>query len=238
MKATNRSFSNSISNDGFVTPNKLHLEPLIGSQYISQIHSPNKGDRKATESRCFLKLSNKMQKLVNNHNLIKLNPIKHAERRKRKLTYEMFEVVNTKLDERKSWLSLNKQDQVERESLFIKLTKVTEARNGFVVCDCAIELEKSKDVISFKYPTNLKTLIPTHYASQIEISNQARLEYISPFFILDNDYLKISFILNPFWIAILDHGVFENAKEDDDFEVIYTNPNAKSTKSLLAITDK
>lgn len=214
-----------------VTPTKQKKQDqrpveLTCSQQISEVESPKKGQRsRAVESRCFLKVSKKVEKLINNHNAAKLSESKHAEIKQQNMTYNLIETIHKKLEERKRWLSLNKNDQIEHKSLFIKLTKVNEPRNGFVECEFQIDLDRMKEVIIFKH-SKLRTTIPVHYSDQIEISTNALFEYLSPWTVIDIDDLKISYVINPFWIHILDHGKNESKSE---WEVVYNVKNPLST---------
>ena len=169
------------------------------------------------ESRCFLKMTKKVDKQIQQHNLAKLNVCKYNEQPKT-LVNGLLDIIDEKREERVNWLSLNKKDNVQRSSLFLRLTKVRAASSGFVVCDCEIDLDRMADVILFKYD-NLKTLLPTHYANEFELSNQAVLEYVGPWSAYDNDKLKTSFIINPFWIHILHHGTSEH--EEDEYDIVF-----------------
>lgn len=219
--------------DPYRTPTK-QLK-VLASQRISQCDSPVAERTKATESRCFLRLSKKMDKLLTNHQLAKMNESKRAEQQKQPLLYELFESIHQRIEEQKIWLSANKKDDVERDSLFLKLTRVAEPRNGFVDCDCVIDVSRMKKVILFKYP-QLKTMIPTHYANQFEISGGAVLEYIGPWCTYDCDKLRLTFVQNPFWVNILDHGRAKS--KADEYEVVWTNPDLNvDNNMLLALTE-
>jgi hypothetical protein len=209
--------------DRFSSNNDYYSNRKDIKAHISQVSSPLKVDKLQTiESRCFLKFSKKIDKLIHQHNLSKLNALKNTQIQSKTLIYDLLETVYIKREERSRWLSLNKKDDARRSSLFLRLTEVRAARNGFLDCECVIDLDKMKDVIEFKY-YRLKTLIPKHYANEFEISNQVLLEYISPWNVYNNDHLKISFIINPFWIHILEHG--SEKSNEKEKEVEFLNPN-------------
>ena len=209
---------------------------VVASQRISQCDSPIKSaPAKAIESRCFLRLSKKMEKLLTVHQLAKMNESKRAEYQKQTLLYGLLESISQRMEAQKAWLSANKTDNADRESLFLKLTRVAEPRNGFVDCDFVIDVSRMQKVILFKYP-QLKTMIPVHFADYFEISCGAVLEYVGPWCTFDCDQLRISFVENPFWVNVLEHGGLR--PEPDEFEVVWTNPDLNVDKNmLLALTE-
>lgn len=226
---TNNNNNNDNDNDKDKV-NSVNSTP-VKSQYISQVQSPIKGDGPTVkESRNFLLLSKKMTKLIKQHNLSKFksmnkrNPVVEVAEPPSVLS-NLLEIVYTESESRKHWLSEMKNDEIKRDSLFLKLTNVKAATNGFVDCDCIIDIERMKEVFTFKYD-NLKTLLPIRFANDYEVSSEAILEYLSPWYTYDCLDLKTTFIINPFWIHIIDHGVpSENCENSDDYEVIYSNPN-------------
>lgn len=164
-----------------------------------------------------------------------MNENKLAEHQKQRLLYDLLESIHLRLEAQKLWLSANKTDDVERDSLFLKLTRVAEPRNGFVDCDCVIDVSRMKKVILFKY-SRLKTMIPTHYANCFEISCGAVLEYVGPWCSFDCDQLEVSYVENPFWVNILEHG--HPKLESNEYEVVWTNPDHNVDKNmLLALTE-
>lgn len=163
-----------------------------------------------------------------------MNEHKLAEHQKQRLLYALLESIHQRLEAQKAWLGANKTDGVERDSLFLKLTRVAEPRNGFVDCDCVIDVSRMKKVILFKY--RLKTIIPTHYANSMEISCGAVLEYVGPWCSYDCDQLAVTFVENPFWVNILEHG--DPKLESNEYEVVWMHPEHDVDKELLlALTD-
>ena len=176
-----------------------------------------------------------MEKLLTNHRLGQMNESKRVELQKQPLLYDLLDSIHKRMEAQKAWLSANKQDDTERESLFLKLTRVAEPRNGFVDCDCVIDVSRMQKVILFKYP-QLKTMLPAHYANYFEISCGAVLEYVGPWCTFDCDKLRITFVENPFWVNVHDHGRPQLAA--DKYEVVWTNPDLNVDKNmLLALTE-